>query len=1150
MEAGEAAALLRSVPCAPCHVWERGLAVRLSPQTKAEDGEIGDATVLDFSHSLQSYGGDGQPIWEGFGNEALLQDPMKLSQALATFSVGLAALGLAVCRDERPRHTGFEELASALERRRPVEPRLIGFDVHATCTLSETSGRLIPGAICSSRPRPGTSSYKAARKLASRHRGSAEGPTGEEAVARLVLRGGGDSADAAVEALEDAAAREPGDARLLSNLAAVYLVRSQERDDPRDLLRALDAAARAREADPSLLAALFNFALSADRLHLRRTAQSAWKEYEGLETDPAWKAEAAARLAALDQPSAPERWKRSLPDLEAAALRGDEAGVRRVVEIDPQTAREHALERLLGEWGDRLLAGDQAGAARSLRIAAAVGRSLLALHGDSTIAAAVEAIERARTPSLSDLAGGHRAFRDGLRHFQALETNEAALRFTEARDGFRRGGSPIELWAEAGLGRVAGYDSRFEEANATFRSVLDRAERDGFLSLAGWCQWGLGWIEARQGRKAEVLAPLQAAEAAYEKLGDAENAAAIWSYLGQTFATLGQDGSAWRYGYRALAKLSDRPDSERRYTLLRDAAILVAEIGLPHGGLVFQEEGLLAAKAVQKPVWLAESYSNRGQILIALGREQEARRDFRLAFRYARQAAIDSPKKKLLADLSLAWGETLRRLSSAAALKPLTEAIEAYREIKAVSSLTYAALSRSRLHLALGRDTEAEEDLRMAIGFLEDPGSELSDPDLQISLSDSLQTVYDEWIELLWTRRKSPEEALYAVERARVFAQGGLWVPSGVASGEGALLPAEGRLPGNGLVVEYALLENRLLIWCLSRDGVVWFEREVGQKEVEKRVGAFLRAIRRHAAPEEISRLSSGLYELLVPEPVARLRGGETLYLVPDKILHKVPFAALLDPVRQRFLVEDHPLVVMPGALPLLRGKGERAPISPASRSTARVLFVGNPAFDRSLFPDLADLPGAEAELAALRAAFPRADAVSGPEAGKARFLADLDRYDVLVFAGHSVTNAVQPFRSYLLLAPGKGDPSSGVLFGTELRGRRFERLRTVVLSSCESIGPRSSRASGLTGMARPFLEAGVDTVVGSLWKVDDEAAAPFLSPFYIALARGQPAAEALRTAQLQAIKNREEALGSIATWAAFETVDAPRNFETSHNSN
>jgi len=1104
--------------------------------------------MLDFSHSPQSCGGACQPSWEVRGNEALLQDPMKLSRALATFSVGLAALGIGVCRNEQPRQTGLEELAAALERRRPIEPRLTGFDVHAPCAFSRASGRLIPTAVCPSAARPGTALYKKAWKIVSGLRKrSQRGPSeesGEAALSELVL---GASARAAVEALEDAVARKPGDARLLSDLSAAYLVLSQQADDPRDLVRAMDAAARAREADPSLRAALFNFALAAEGFQLRRLAQSAWTEYRDGETDPGWKAEASVHLEALGQPSAPDRWQRALPALEAAALRGDEAEVQRIVEIDPQAAREHALEERLGEWGDRLLAGDQAGAARSLGVAAAMGHALLSIHGDSTIQAAVEAIKRVRTSRVSDLARGHCSFRDALRHFKALKTKEATLQFTEARDGFRLGGSPIELWAQAGLGRVDGYDSRFEEANAAFLTVLDRAQLGGFPSLAGWCQWGIGWLKSKQGRTAEVLAPLHAAEAAYERLGEFENAATIWSYLAQTFSTLGQDGEAWRYWFRALARLSDRPDSERRHTLLLDAAIQAVDAGLIHGGLAIQEEGLLAAQAVQKPVRLAESYSNRSRILLVLGREREARQDLRLAFRHARQAAIDSPRKKLFADLTLAWGEALRRLAPDAALKPLTEAIDAYREIGAVPSLAYAALSRARLHLDLGRDAEGEDDLRMAIGFLEDPGSELADPDLQISLSDSLQNVYDEWIELLWTRRKSPEEALYAVERARVFAQGGQWVPSGVASGVGSRFSGEARLAGNGLVVEYAVLADRLLIWCIGPDGLSWFEREVGQKEVEARVEAFLRAIRRKAAPEQISKLSSDLYELLVPEPVARLQSGETLYLVPDKILHKVPFAALLDPVRQRFLVEDHPLVVTAGVLPLLQGGGEPVPVSRPARSTSRVLFVGNPAFDQNLFRDLDDLPGAEKEIAAVRAAFPRADVVLGPEAGKARFLADLDRYDLLVFAGHSVSNAVQPFRSYLLLAPTKGDASSGVLFGTELLGRRFERLRTVVLSSCESIGPRSSRASGLTGMARPFLEAGVDTVVGSLWNVDDQAAAPFFSPFYIALARGQPAAAALRTAQLQAIRNREDALRSISIWAAFETVNAPQSHEMFH---
>lgn len=1102
----------------------------------------GTPTVLDFSHSLQSCSGKGQQIWEGRGNEELLQDSMRLSQALATFSVGLVALGLTTCRDERPRQAGLEELAAALERRRPIEPRLTGFDVHSTCIVSETPGRLIPGALCSSRLRPGTPSYKAARKLASRYRGSSEESTGEEAVARLILQGGGASADAAVEALEDAAARVPGDARLLSDLAAVYLVRSQERDDPRDLLRALNAAARAREADPSLLAALFNFALAADRFHLPRIAQSAWKKYKDLEPDPAWKAEARKRLAALDRPSAPERWKRSLPDLEAAALRGDEAVVQRILETDPQASREHALEGLLGDWGDRLLAGDQAGAMQSLQIAAVVGRSLFALHGDSTITAAVEAIERARPPRVSDLARGHRAFRDALRHFQALETKEAALRFTEARDGFRMGGSPIELWAQAGLGRVQGYDSRFEEANATFRSVLDRAEREGFPSLTGWCHWGLAWLSFRQGRTSEALHPLQSAEAVYGKLGESESTATIRSYLGELLPVLGQNGAAWRYRFQALSSLSDRPESWRWHILLRDGAAAAVEDGLPQAGLLFQQEGVLAAEVIGEPVRLAEAFSARSQILLALRRGQEVRQDLRQAFRYAQQANIGSPGKKLLADLSFASGEALRWLDPKSALKPLTEAIERYREIGAVPSSAYAVLSRARLHLALGQDTDAEVDLQAAIEILENPGSGMSDPDLQISYSDSLQGVYDEWIHFQWVHRKSPEETLEAVERARTFARGGQWTPSRVASGgEAAPWAAQSRLPKGVFAVEYALLKDRLLIWCLGADGVSAFEREVGQEEMETRVESFLKAIRRNAEPEEIAKLSSGLYEILIPEPVSRLLGGESLYIVPDKVLHKVPFAALLNPATERFLLEDHPITLTPSLLhlPQEREKRDRAR---KSTEPATVFFVGNPAFDRTLFLDLSDLPGAEAELEVVRGAFPGASVLTGAEATKERVLAELDRHEAFIFAGHSVVNVARPFRSFLALAPSAGDSDSGILFATELSGRRFQRLRTVVLSSCASIGPRASRASGLSGLARPFLDAGVETVVGSLWKVDDQAAVPFLSPFYIALARGQPAPLALRAAQLEAIGNREHALRSIATWASFETVQAAVN--------
>src|SRR6185503_668168 len=54
----------------------------------------------------------------------------------------------------------------------------------------------------------------------------------------------GDAA-AAVKSLESASAQKPDDARLLSDLAAAYLVRAAQLDEPADIPKALESAERA-----------------------------------------------------------------------------------------------------------------------------------------------------------------------------------------------------------------------------------------------------------------------------------------------------------------------------------------------------------------------------------------------------------------------------------------------------------------------------------------------------------------------------------------------------------------------------------------------------------------------------------------------------------------------------------------------------------------------------------------------------------------------------------------------------------------------------------------------------------------------------------------------------------------------------------------
>ena len=111
-------------------------------------------------------------------------------------------------------------------------------------------------------------------------------------VAQLLL---GDD-DSAVQDLDDAAGREPANARYQSDLAAALLTQSVHRRTAADLPRALQVAELAAKLDPLLLEAWFNRALILDRLALRDAARAAWNDYLARDARSEWATEARERL--------------------------------------------------------------------------------------------------------------------------------------------------------------------------------------------------------------------------------------------------------------------------------------------------------------------------------------------------------------------------------------------------------------------------------------------------------------------------------------------------------------------------------------------------------------------------------------------------------------------------------------------------------------------------------------------------------------------------------------------------------------------------------------------------------------------------------------------------------------------------------------
>ena len=154
-----------------------------------------------------------------------------------------------------------------------------------------------------------------------------------------------------------------------------------------------------------------------------------------------------------------------------------------------------------------------------------------------------------------------------------------------------------------------------------------------------------------------------------------------------------------------------------------------------------------------------------------------------------------------------------------------------------------------------------------------------------------------------------------------------------------------------------------------------------------------------------------------------------------------------------------------------------------------------------------------------------------GPAATTTAFRAALSGYNLLHVACHAWFDQHEPLGSGLLFAdPADARRPDRVTVG-ELYDRRTD-ARLVVLSGCQTGLADLTPGGELDGLVRAFLTAGVRTVLGSLWRVDDEATGALMAAFYTALSEGNGAATALRSAQ-RGVKD-SPGRGHPYFWAGF----------------
>ncbi len=317
-------------------------------------------------------------------------------------------------------------------------------------------------------------------------------------------------------------------------------------------------------------------------------------------------------------------------------------------------------------------------------------------------------------------------------------------------------------------------------------------------------------------------------------------------------------------------------------------------------------------------------------------------------------------------------------------------------------------------------------------------------------------------------------------------------------------------------------------------------------------------------------------------EPIhLKLAGVRKVYFSPDGVYNQINLNTLKNPHTQKYLIEELDITLLTSTRELLE-----APSPSLSPESLDAILVGRPSYYQpskdqkkrlgrvkrhmrkwNTRTGLQDLPYSEAEIRQIDSLLLSKNwnttSLLGKKAREGA-LKNLKSPYVLHIASHGFflesqnTVQVNPylfssgpkgkesspedpmFRSGLLLSSPlidsntqQGNQEDGILTAYEAMHLSLDNTEMVVLSACETGLGAVHNGEGVYGLQRALKIAGAQTILMSLWKIDDKATQELMRTFYIEWLNSGNKREAFRKAQIKLRK----AYPNPYYWGAFVMV-------------
>ena len=447
----------------------------------------------------------------------------------------------------------------------------------------------------------------------------------------------------------------------------------------------------------------------------------------------------------------------------------------------------------------------------------------------------------------------------------------------------------------------------------------------------------------------------------------------------------------------------------------------------------------------------------------------------------------------------------------------------AAQEVTAIDSLYRWQWQAGRLYRAMGAEDAAKNAYRGAIASVQSIRNDLlnAEEKLQLDFRSEVEPAYREYLGLLLQdgNQAEIEEALAIADLLQIsqlqsfFGDDCVEIESNLRSNRASATEGD---RGTAIIRSIILKDRTYMILRLSDGTIKSYPVDIKSKQLQAAIDNWRYSLEDLATDSYLPQ-SQSLYDLLIRPLAKDLTANDIkkIIFVNDGRLRNVPMTALHD--GQNFLIEKYAASYSLGL--------DRPNQSNLDRDKLKALVFGL-TVSANGFPALTNI---QQEINSI-AKFIDVDRFLNKKFVRENFQKQLDSAYPIVhlathakFGGSSENAFIQAFNQEISL--------------TELEttlSKLPKPVELLVLSACETAAGNNRSVLGLAGIA---LRTNVNSVLGSLWAVNDAQTANLMENFYQNLSienENMNESEALRAAQLEQIK---QPLGHPGIWSSFIVI-------------